>query len=103
MPDYSLTSPDSCPKDWVHLNVLCPADPTVDFVQNLRCFIGDENPRHKVVKFVTYTGFDGRSRDSALDELDRMNINGVNLFPGLGGFAESFEAMIPFFLKQPRR
>ena len=76
---------------------LCPGDFTVSFMQNLDEFKRSTDQKAAVIKFIISTGGLGEIRDEALLKLDLMNVNRVTLFPGLDGFAQSFESRIPFF------
>ena len=74
---------------------LCPGDVTANFMDNLHNTVGDEDVHEKVLKFTMPAR---ENRDRALKLLDEMNINRITLFPGMSGFAESFDARIPFFM-----
>ena len=80
---------------------LCPRDVGVGFTDNLSEFAGEDDLDNKVIKFTLPTGDDGETKDAALRQLDNMmNINRITLFPGLDGFAQSFQARVRFFLEQ---
>lgn len=78
----------------------CQGDMTVGFTENLSEFTGGDCLDRKVIEYVIPTGDRGQTRDCALKQLDDMNINRITLFPGLDGFAESFQSRIPFFRDQ---
>jgi len=76
---------------------LCPGDSAVSFMDNLPEGIGNHNLYGKIIQFIIPTGKSGEKRDEALFNLEYMNINRITLFPGLDGFAQSFEPRIPWF------
>ena len=69
-------------------------------MDNLSEFTGEEDLHKKVIKFTLPTGDRGETRDAALEQLvEIMNINRITLFPGLDGFAQSFQTRVKFFRK----
>jgi len=80
---------------------LCPGDVTTEFMDNLSFYTGYDQLDTKVIKYTIPTGRNNRNTIDALDELDLMNISRITLFPGLDGFAQSFEPRtVSLFLKQ---
>ncbi len=47
--------------------------------------------RRNLIRFTIPTGRNNDNTILSLEALDSMNINRITLFPGLDGFAESFE------------
>jgi hypothetical protein len=74
---------------------LCPASLRVSFMGNLEAVAKCRNKKELIKKIcIPVTGDKLNNRDDALKRLHQMNINRTTLFPGLGGFAESFKVGI---------
>ena len=71
-----------------------PCNVAIGFMNNLSKFAGEDELHKNVIKFTLETGRKGEIRNKALQRLDHMNINRITLFPGLEGFAQSFEPRI---------
>jgi hypothetical protein len=72
---------------------LCPGDARASFMDNFSTY-GINDLRQNVIKFIVQTGKNNENTIQVLEILDSMNISRITLFPGLDGFAQSFEPRI---------
>lgn len=83
---------------------LCPGDITAPLSEILTNYTENQSLEDKIVKYTIPAGLKNEITERALKELDLMNINRITLFPGLDGFAQSFEVRtVTLFTKQKRR
>jgi hypothetical protein len=73
---------------------LCPGDISVSLMDNLSAYEGYADLNQHIVKYVMPTGSANEKTINTLESLDSMNISRITLFPGLDGFAQSFEPRI---------
>jgi hypothetical protein len=78
---------------------LCPGDVSCSFEDNLKN-LKDWNDRKNVLKI--FLNFSKQERETALNELHRMNINQASLFPGLDGYSRSMKQRFPIFEQMAR-
>jgi len=69
---------------------LCPGNVSVSLIENLSNY-KSEDLRENIIKYIISTGIKNKNTIEALEILDLMNISRTTLFPGLDGFAQSFE------------
>ena len=74
---------------------LCPGDIRDSFVENLKVYGNKHEMRQNIIKFVIPTLRSNKNTKNAINILDSMNISQTTLFPGLDGFARSFETRMP--------
>jgi hypothetical protein len=73
---------------------LCPGDISSSMEANLSAYKDYKGFKQNVIKYIIKTGSKNENTIQALELLDSMNISRITLFPGLDGFAQSFETRI---------
>ena len=80
---------------------LCPGDVSVSLMDNLSVYKDKAELIKHIVQYTIPAGGRNQNAIKTLEVLDSMNINRITLFPGLDGFAQSFEPRInSLFLRQ---
>jgi hypothetical protein len=75
---------------------LVPGDVTKSFMENLQA-LGPAGDNVVEIRFYASREF---MREATL-QLHRMNVNSATLFPGLDGFAQHLNSVVPFEVLRP--
>jgi len=73
---------------------LCPGDVSASLEENVSVYEDNAKLAEHIIKYIIPTGLKNENTIETLEYLDTMNISRITLFPGLDGFAQSFEPRI---------